>query len=354
VTTPVVRASVTRAAPLGPGVRWEPVPRDRWRTGDLVAAEVVEASLQATVEATDGRLVEVRPGDIVIGALGERAATLEVVGDWREVREDLRLEALTRGGVLGRVTSSAPGVRHLIFALAYRGHVVTEGAHLTMTSVLPPPPPRDRAPCPPTVLIIGTSMSAGKTSSAKTIIRVLNGLGLRVAGAKLTGVGRYADILAMADAGAEMVMDFVDAGLPSSIGPPAMAAAAVARITSSVGAVGVDVLVAEVGASPLEPYNGAAAIAALGDAVRFTVLCASDPYAVVGVTQSFDLSPDLIAGRATATSAARRLLAQLSPAPALDLMDPAAAVPLASLLTRRLGVGAGSGGAGAAAPPGVA
>jgi hypothetical protein len=40
-----------------------------------------------------------------------------------------------------------------------------------------------------------------------------------------------------------------------------------------------DVLVAEVGASPLEPYNGATAIREIGANVCFTVLSASDPYA---------------------------------------------------------------------------
>jgi hypothetical protein len=347
MTAPVVRASVTRAAGLGPRVSWAPVPHRRWRTGDLVAAEVGgEASPLASVEATDGRMVEVRPGDIVVGALGERAATLEVVGDWRDVGDDLRLDGLTRAGVLGRVTSAARGVRDLIVPMAYRGHVRAGGSRLAMTSVLPAPP--RPAPCPPTVLLIGTSMHAGKTTSAKTIIRVLRRLGLRVAGAKLTGVARYSDILAMADAGAEVVWDFVDAGMPSSIGPPLKVTAAVERIAASAVAAGVDVLVAEAGASPLEPYNGEAAIAALGDAVRFTVLCAQDPYSVIGVTRSFDLVPDLVAGRATATSAARSLLARLSGTPALDLMDPAAAAPLGEMLARGLGVGAGTGARGVA------
>ena len=53
--------------------------------------------------------------------------------------------------------------------------------------------------------------------------------------------------------------------------------------------------VVEVGASPLEPYNGAVAVEAIRDAIDFTVLCASDPYAVLGVETAFDmLSPDLI------------------------------------------------------------
>ena len=38
-----------------------------------------------------------------------------------------------------------------------------------------------------TDLIVGISMSAGKTTSAKVIVRLLRGEGLTVAGAKLTG-----------------------------------------------------------------------------------------------------------------------------------------------------------------------
>ena len=192
VNTPLIRASVTRVARLGPRA-------GLGAGGPRPLAEPATSSpprswasppLHSSVEATDGRMVEVRPGDLVVGALGERAATLEVVGDWREVGDDLRLDGLTRAGVLGRVTSAALGVRHLIVPMAYRGHVLFGGAPLTMTAVLPPAP--RPALCPPTVLLIGTSMSAGKTTSAKTIIRVLCRLGLRVAGAKLTGVARYA------------------------------------------------------------------------------------------------------------------------------------------------------------------
>ena len=40
-------------------------------------------------------------GDLIVGALGRRAATLEGVGDWRAVDEELELEALTSAGLLG-------------------------------------------------------------------------------------------------------------------------------------------------------------------------------------------------------------------------------------------------------------
>ena len=74
---------------------------------------------------------------------------------------------------------------------------------------------------------------------------------LRIAGAKLVGIGRYSDILGMRDAGAEMVVDFVDAGLPSTIAPAATVVDAVHRVLGAVQDAGVDVLVAEAGASPL-------------------------------------------------------------------------------------------------------
>ncbi|MEZ5073324.1 MAG: hypothetical protein R2691_00610 [Solirubrobacterales bacterium] len=104
-------------------------------------------------------------------------------------------------------------------------------------------------------------MDAGKTVAAVAIVRELEAMGLRVAGAKLTGVGRVRDILAMRDAGADSVLDFVDAGLPSTVVPAADYERALA-IKAQARREHLDVVVAEAGASPLEPYNGEPAIAA--------------------------------------------------------------------------------------------
>jgi len=88
-----------------------------------------------------------------------------------------------------------------------------------------------------------------------------------------------------------------------------------------------DVLVAEAGASPLEPYNGDIAIDALQKHVRLVGLSASDPYAVVGVQTAFGLTPNLITGPATNTSAGIALAEKLTGIPALNLLDPDAALP---------------------------
>ena len=97
-----------------------------------------------------------------------------------------------------------------------------------------------------------------------------------------------------------------------------------------------DVVIAEAGASPLEPYSGDVLIDEIQNEVKFTVLCASDPYAVVGVTQGFGFQPDLVAGIATTTSAAVELVTKLSGIRALNLLDPATHEELCQMLRRKL------------------
>ena len=57
-------------------------------------------------------------------------------------------------------------------------------------------------------------MNAGKTAAACAMrAGVLSRAGYRVGGAKLTGVSLMRDTLAMRDYGAEVALDFTDAGI---------------------------------------------------------------------------------------------------------------------------------------------
>jgi hypothetical protein len=332
-----VFASTTRIAGFPEQLELEPLPRGDWATGDYVAAEILDGpGLPYLVESPSGRMVESSAGDVLVGALGRRAATLEVVGDWREVGEDLRMQPMTAAGVLGRITSQALSIGPLP-PLEYRGHVLREGRRCAMADFARAP--GDAGTQAPVVLIIGTSMDAGKTVAAKAIVRALKDLGLRVAGAKLTGVARYRDILAMSDAGADVIADFVDGGLPSTVADEHEYTRALGIVLAKLAAARPDVIVAEAGASPLEPYNGAIAVRELGDGVRCTVLCASDPYAVLGVMTAFEIRPDLVSGRATSTEAGIALAERLTGIQAVNLLDPASRPALSRLLVEQLGVG---------------
>jgi hypothetical protein len=329
--------SVTRLVPLeGLPHTTRRLPRSQWATGDVVLGIVTpEAPRPALVESPSGRMVGVGPGDAVVGALGTRAATLEAVGDWRDVGDDLRFQGLTSAGVFGRCTSRAITLQPLV-TYEYGGHVILGAEPVRMADFVPPAP-ADAGPFTlPTILLIGTSMDAGKTVAARAIIRRLKRRRMGVAGAKLSGVGRYRDILRMQDAGADAIFDFVDAGLPSTICPQPEFARALRPLLARIGASGADVLVAEAGASPLEPYNGETVLRELEPSLRLVVLCASDPYAVVGVMEAFGLKPDVVSGRATSTEAGIALVERLAGIPALNMLDPDAEARLDALLEERL------------------
>ena len=308
-----------------------PVPRAEWESGDYVVGEIsVARGGLADIELCSGRLVRPMDGDLFLGALGVRHATLEVVGSFEEVGDDGHMDVLGAAGVFGGATSVC-GLHPPLMRIDYRGHAMRGGKKLRTHDFAkrPPKPSQYEAP---TILIVGTSMSAGKTTSAKIIIRELKQLGHRIVGAKLTGSGRYRDILAMKDSGADAIYDFVDVGLPSSVLPPEQYRPRLRDLLGLITEQNPKVVVAEAGASPLEPYNGDTALEELGSSVVFTLLCASDPYAVVGVMDGFEMSPDLVAGLATSTTAAEELVRKLSGARALNLLDPASIPELRAML----------------------
>lgn len=313
-----------------------PLSRELWATGDFVVAEVLDSGeLPCRVETASGRIARIAPGDLVLGALGVRAATLEAVGDWREIGPDDIMQQLTAACVFGSCTSLSAWT-HPLADLRYRGHAMRDGGKLTMGGFTGIADAGAQPLAAPVVLIIGTSMSAGKTIVGMEIVRRLKRMGLRVAGTKLTGVARLSDILAFRDAGADFVADFVEAGLPSTVVEPQQYEAALQRLLGKIAAAEPDVVVAEAGASPLEPYNGDVAIELLGERVHCTVLCASDPYAVVGVMNAFESKPDIVSGRAASTQAGIVLVEKLVGIPALNVLDKPSLARLDELLTEKL------------------
>lgn len=313
----------------------ERLPRNRWATGDFVVGEITgprNRTLQ--VELATGRMVQALKGDRVIGAFGNRAATLEAVGSWQDISKDA-MHAMTSAGLFGAVTSLSSLIPPLT-SLDYVGHVVRGGQKVCMSDF--------RIHCEgtfgiPSVLIVGTSMSSGKTTTGRLIVHELERMGLNVIGAKLTGAGRYRDMLSFRDAGASAIFDFVDAGLPSTVVPEKEFRQVIRPLLHHINSLQPDVAVIEAGASPLEPYNGTAAIEEIGeDNIRCKILCASDPYAVVGVEKAFGLMPDLITGPATSTSAAIDLVRKLTGVEALNVLDPDCLPPLRKVLRKTLGL----------------
>jgi hypothetical protein len=330
-------SSLTRISDLAEGpLEGALLAKGEWASGDYGVVEVLDPGGYPLLELTSGRMVELTRGDTLVGALGVRHATLEATGTWQAVGRDRGMDLLTAGGLLGKCTSRSTLVPSLP-TVSYQGHVIRGDRKVTMGEFVDRAGPE--APFRlPTIMIVGSSMSAGKTTAARVLIRRLRAMGLDVLGAKVTGAGRYRDILAMHDAGARPVLDFVDVGLPSTVCPEEEYREALGLLLSRMARENADVAVVEAGASPLEPYNGDVAVDEFRDLVRMTVLCASDPYAVLGFSVALGTEPDLVTGPASNTLGGVELVQRLMDVPCLDVRDPNAAPELDGLLRNRLGL----------------
>lgn len=328
--------TVTRIADIETrGFDVKPLPRSDWAAGDYVLCEVHgRPGPLYQIERPSGRMCQVFDGDFVVGAFGTRAATLEGVGGWQDIGDDGALHALTSAGLFGKATSVSPLLPPLM-DLQYRGHLMRD-KKLTMSGFCPmvDPVPLDI----PVILLIGTSMSSGKTTSGRVIVHELAQLGVKVAAAKLTGAARFRDMLSWKDAGARHVFDFVDVGLASTVCSPGDFAGRLTQLLAKIAMAEAEVLVAEAGASPLEPYNGSVAMEMIDHNVKMLVLSASDPYAVLGVQQAFERKPDLVCGPASNTEAAVKLVGKLCGVTALNLLLRRSRPVLRDMLKKHLGL----------------
>ncbi|MEY4720722.1 MAG: hypothetical protein RIQ46_447 [Pseudomonadota bacterium] len=190
--------------------------------GDLVLARIETLGQHQKLESPHGRRAQLYEGDEIIVAFGERYAPdqFEAV-----VPADLGpCDLVAGGGVAGAVLS-----RHARMKRATRiqpigliadalGRPVNLAGH-----ALPDRPLSGqfrRGQRPQVIAVAGTSMNAGKTTTAAGLIHGMARAGLKVAATKVTGTGSGGDVWSMVDAGACRVLDFTDMGHASTAGLP--------------------------------------------------------------------------------------------------------------------------------------
>lgn len=171
-------------------------PREIWETGDYIVAEYIDAKGKRVdyLELCDGTLHPLKPKDIVIGALGERCATQEVVGSWKLIDDKIAhpiMDHICGSGMFGVESSRSRWHNVETAHFKYLGHCF-RNEKVCMRDFAPATT-MTRMPTCPMILIVGSSMSCGKTISGKMIIDIVkNDLGLEhVAGTKFTGGGKF-------------------------------------------------------------------------------------------------------------------------------------------------------------------
>jgi hypothetical protein len=244
----------------------------------VVIRALTENPVYSDLELVTGEQVPIRKGDVIAGILGTRQALRGFVGyaPYRLAKGD-RVHVLNLGGVVGRYVSGPKNLGEPVTAevLGVSKRNLREVA-IPHVDVL--------GECRPIVLVAGSCMNVGKTCTAVEVIRGLARQGLRVGGAKITGIACLKDLIKMKEAGAVRTYSFLDCGVASTVDADdvgGIARSIAARLSD------VDIIVMELGDGimghyKVERFFDDRALMAHIDAVIF---CASDLTAAWGGRQ---------------------------------------------------------------------
>lgn len=207
------RSFSTRRVDFGDYARL--LPHGRPCSGDLVMAEVLSVGHHQFLENPQGRRCGLHPGDKIIVCYGARYAPDQFEGIVPTSLEPCHL--LAAGGIAGQVVSRHTKARPPT-ALKPIGLIADhQGAVLNLARFRLQKANASKK-LPLAIAVVGTSMNAGKTLAASSLIRGLSLAGLKVGAAKLTGTGSGGDVWSMVDHGAKRVLDFTDAGFATTLG----------------------------------------------------------------------------------------------------------------------------------------
>lgn len=236
------RSFVTRRAALD---RANNLSRDhKPATGDLVLAAVVELGHHRHLESPHGRRAQLYVGDEIIVAYGARYAPDQFHAVVPDTIGPCNLVA--GGGIAAQVRAKHARTRAATTIVPIGTLEGADGQPLNLRQfTLPPLLKRAAERC--VIAVVGTSMNAGKTTLAASIIHGLAADGVRVGACKITGTGSGGDLWSMLDAGATKALDFTDAGHSTTAGLELAETEAIADLlVSHLESSDIDVVVVEI------------------------------------------------------------------------------------------------------------
>jgi hypothetical protein len=300
----VTRRVVDRAAALIGGVVRAP------RLGDFVVIRVVKVGELDHLENPYGRRMRMFDGDVVVGAYGNRYATDFYEGYLPHPGDPVHL--LTAGGLVGTVASAhvrreVPTVVEVLGPLTDPTGTALNTDDVALASV------GVRRPELGSMVVLGSAMNAGKTTTASAITRGLARAGLRVGAGKVTGSGSGKDQWAYQDAGAAVVCDFLDFGMPSTFGyPMPRLIETMFGIRDHLVGEGADVVVLEVADGLLQPETRALAarLPEIADEVVLAVGDAVGAIAGIGLLAELGVAVGAVSGLVSASPLASREVAE--------------------------------------------
>ncbi len=294
------------------------------KAGDVVVVRALSESVTyGNLELPNGRLAKINRHDVLIGVLGKRRALKGFVGDVPEsVKAGDRLHLLNMGAVigvcLGHHSSLSDAIEVEILGICVSSPSVSAGSdsgsekpsftvglktkvlNIADNALKPTDFLKSSAPI---VVVAGTCMNSGKTVAATEIIKQAHHAGLKVCGAKMSGVAALRDTLNMEDHGAFQTASFLDCGLPSTVDYGDLSPIAKA-ILNHLNSFEPDLIVVELGDGIVGGYAVDSVLkdTEIKDAISSFVFCASDYVGVVGgmtVLKNLGIDIDVVAGSVT-------------------------------------------------------
>ena len=180
--------------------------------GDLGLFRVKEIGYHQNLITKDDKKLRLYENDFFVGVFGNRYATDGFEG---RVEKLDKISMLTAAGMVGTVRYKHKSIKKST-KLAFQGLLIDQQGdrinlkelffHKSISKLTPKN----------LILVVGSGMNSGKTTSASKLINGLSKEGLKVAACKLTGSVSNRDKNELYSASADYVIDFSDYGFPST------------------------------------------------------------------------------------------------------------------------------------------
>tara|TARA_R110002095_G_scaffold91656_1_gene80034 strand:+ start:3134 stop:4198 length:1065 start_codon:yes stop_codon:yes gene_type:complete len=284
--------------------------------GTVLAAEVLEdKSIYNELELPSGRMSKLKKGDIIAVALGQRRALKGFVGNLPETLfpGDI-IHLLNLGGVAGVCTSANTKEVGNPLRIRILGGVVKDGKQLNINQKTLYSPKKTMSSTIPLIIVTGTSMDSGKTTVAIEITKTLTRMGMKLAGAKLTGVGALRDLYKMQDYGVYNAVSFVDAGITSTANiDHALIEDMTKGALDYLSADNPDAIIVEFGDGLMGRYGVEAVLKTpeIRKNVRLHIGCAGDPVGAIGLARgcaAIGVPIDVISGPVTDNEVGKEII----------------------------------------------
>lgn len=305
------------------------------QVGDVVAVRIQEVNdTYRELDLEGGELVELREGDVVLGVLGNRSGVKGYIGEVPEsLEEDDVLDFLGSGGIFGNYVSGAKELDEPCKA-EFLGYV-KEGDQILNTRDFGIESSKEVEVDANLVAVVASRMDAGKTTLASKLIEELS-KDYRVASLKLTGSARERDRLKMLESGSAESLDFVDAGIPSTVEDSEVVLSAAKGLINEVWTDDLDFVVIEFGAGLISNYGVKDVLRDLDIkdhvfAVSGVSLDVMGAYGLKKVLNDLEYELDFVSGPITDTTVGRETVENHVGVPALnafhdDEMDEAVSI----------------------------